>query len=37
MYDVLQALQKEVNKTTTEQSGTILTRGLMVGMFLLRF
>lgn len=37
MNGVLQALQKEVNKTATEQSMTILTRGLMVGLFLLRF
>ena len=34
---VLEALQREVNETTTEQSVTILTRGMMVGMFLLRF
>ena len=37
MNGVLQALQKEVDKTAAEQSMTILTRGLMVGMFLLRF
>ncbi len=37
MKRVLQALQKEVNATTTEQCMTILTRGMMAGMFLLRF
>jgi asparagine synthase (glutamine-hydrolysing) len=34
---VLHDLQREVNVTTTRQSMTILTRGLMVGLFLLRF
>jgi hypothetical protein len=37
MNRVLDALQKEVNVKTTEECGTILTRGMMVGMFLLRF
>ncbi len=37
MNRVLQSLQKEVNVKTTEECGTILTRGMMVGMFLLRF
>ena len=37
MNQVLQALQKEVNAATTEQCMTILTRGMMAGMFLLRF
>jgi hypothetical protein len=37
MDRVLQALSKEVNATTTEQCGTILMRGMMAGMFLLRF
>jgi len=37
MQSVLDALQAEVNQKTTEQSMTILTRGLMAGMFLLRF
>jgi asparagine synthase (glutamine-hydrolysing) len=37
MNRVLQALQKEVNVVTTEECGTILARGMMAGMFLLRF
>jgi asparagine synthase (glutamine-hydrolysing) len=37
MQSVLAALQAEVNYKTTTQSMTILTRGLMAGMFLLRF
>jgi asparagine synthase (glutamine-hydrolysing) len=37
MNRVLQALQKEVNAMTTTQCLTILTRGMMAGMFLLRF
>jgi asparagine synthase (glutamine-hydrolysing) len=37
MKRVLQALQKEVNATITDQCVTILTRGMMAGMFLLRF
>jgi len=37
MNGVLHALQKEVNVKTTRECGTILTRGLGVGMFLLRF
>ncbi len=37
MNGVLLALQKEVNATTTKQCGAILTRGMMAGMFLLRF
>lgn len=37
MNGVLQALQKEVNATTTQQCITILTRGMMAGRFLLRF
>ena len=37
MNGVLHALQKEVNVKTTEECGTILTRGMGVGMFLLRF
>ena len=37
MNSVLQALQREVNATTTGQCVTILLRGMMVGMFLLRF
>lgn len=37
MSGVLAALKKEVNRTTTRRCGTILTRGLMTGMFLLRF
>ena len=37
MKGVLQALQEEVNVRTTEECGTILTRGMMAGMFLLRF
>ena len=37
MQSVLAALQAEVNQETTFQTMTILTRGLMAGMFLLRF
>ncbi len=37
MKAVLDALQAEVNRETTFQTMTILTRGLMAGMFLLRF
>ena len=37
MQAVLDALQVEVNRETTEQSMSILTRGLMTGMFLLKF
>jgi asparagine synthase (glutamine-hydrolysing) len=37
MNRVLGALQKEVSVKTTEECVTILTRGMMVGMFLLRF
>lgn len=37
MNAVLQALQQEVNLQTTLQAGTVFVRGLMVGMFLLRF
>ena len=37
MDRVLAALQKEVNVKTTQECGTILTRGMMAGMFLLRF
>ena len=37
MNAVLAALQAEVNRTTTMQCVTILTRGMMAGMFLLRF
>ena len=37
MNRVLHALQEEVNAATTEQCMTILTRGMMAGMFLLRF
>jgi asparagine synthase (glutamine-hydrolysing) len=37
MNHVLQALQKKVNVTTTDQCVTILARGMMAGMFLLRF
>ena len=38
MNQVLQALQKEeVNVATTEQCSRILMRGMMAGMFLLRF
>jgi asparagine synthase (glutamine-hydrolysing) len=37
IQSVLSDLQTEVNRETTKQSVTILTRGLMAGMFLLRF
>jgi asparagine synthase (glutamine-hydrolysing) len=37
MNRVLHALQKEVSVRTTQECGTILTRGMMVGMFLSRF
>jgi asparagine synthase (glutamine-hydrolysing) len=37
MNRVLRELQKQVNLKTTVQCGTILTRGMMAGMFLLRF
>jgi asparagine synthase (glutamine-hydrolysing) len=37
MNRVLHALQKEVSAKTTQECGTILTRGMMVGMFLSRF
>jgi asparagine synthase (glutamine-hydrolysing) len=37
MNRVWQALQQQVNARTTEESMTILTRGMMAGMFLLRF
>jgi len=37
MNRVLQALQKQINTETTRQCDTILMRGLMAGMFLLRF
>ena len=36
MAVVFQALQKEVNLQSTRDSGTILLRGLMVGLFLLK-
>ena len=37
MRSVLAALMKEVNRATTTQCVTILTRGLLTGTFLLRF
>ena len=37
MHQVLHDLQKQVNPTTTNQCVTILTRGMMAGLFLLRF
>ena len=35
MVSIYQALKKEVNLQSTQDSGTILLRGMMVGLFLL--